>query len=183
MGTVSFENHGARSSNGIQRILALVQFVAGAALAGFGAVLLWMLPWEDAMRHLEARHWPTTQARIVSISLTEESHAEGGGQPASQLVLSVIYEYEVAGALHTGYRASLNDHSDVLDRRLRGLYGRLNFARVTQRTVSVAYDPNAPEQAFLDRNFDWNAAGWHGGIALGVMIFGLGLTASASRTR
>ncbi len=183
MGTVSFDNHGARNTNGIQRLLALVQLVAGAALAGLGAVLLWMLPWEDAMRHLEARHWPTTQARILSVSLVEESHAEGGRQPASQLVLSVIYEYDVAGVRYTGYRASLDDRSDVLDRRLRGIYGRLNFARVMQRAVPVAYDPHAPEQALLDREFDWRAAGWRGGIALGVAVFGVVLAAAAGRPR
>lgn len=183
MGTVSFGNDGARNSNGVQRILALVQLVAGAALAGVGAVLLWMLPWEDATRHLEARHWPTTQARIVSVSLLEESHMDGGERPASQLVLSVIYEYEVAGTSYTGYRASLNDRSDVLDRRLRSIYGRLNFARVMQRTVPVAYDPHAPEQALLDREFDWNAAAWRGGIALGVAVFGVVLVVAAARPR
>lgn len=182
MGTVSVGNVGARKPNGVQRILSLVQLVAGIALAVLGAVLLWMLPWADARQHLEARHWPTTEARIVSVSLVEERHAEGG-EPASQLVLSVIYDYEVAGTHYTGYRASLDDRSDVLDRRLRTIYGRLNFARLMQRPVSVAYDPQAPEQSLLDRAFDWKSAGWRGGIALGVAIFGIALTAAAARAR
>jgi hypothetical protein len=50
--------------------------------------------------------------------------------------------------------ASFRDIAAPHDRRLRRLYGRLNFALVTGRAVPVFHDPRSPRRAVLDRGFE-----------------------------
>jgi hypothetical protein len=128
-----------------------------------------------------ARSWQSTDATISSVRLTEESHVAADRAVQTELILSVTYTYEVDGRSYEGHRAALVDRSDLHDRDLRTLYGKLNFARMTGRTVPVVYDPHASALAYLDTNFDWSAVAVRS--SLGVLALGWGLSLFAAMAR
>lgn len=178
MGTVSFGGTRARSNRVGKRSGVAVFAMAGAVLAILGAVILATVPWQQMVWHLQARSWPVVEARILSVSLVEERYADPRGNGfSSELVLSAAYEFEVAGNIHAGYAASLSDRADPHDRRLRMLYGKLLFAKVTGRTVPVFHDPEEPEYAYLDIDFAWRQALLRGGLGFGFVLAGLCLLA------
>jgi hypothetical protein len=90
-------------------------------------------------------------------------------------VLFVAYEFQVAGEAFTGHRASLSDRAQPHDRELMTLYRRLNFARLTGRTVPAAYDPRDPAQALLDTGFAWKPALLQAGFGAVAIALGLAL--------
>lgn len=179
MGTLSFG--GTRARHGVSRRPGMWA-VTGLVLALAGAAILFTLPWQQAIIHLKASSWPSAQARIVSASLVEEHYAEPGSDAFSTgLVLSVTYEFEVAGQTYTGYAASLDDRAAAHDRRLQTLYRRLVFAKVTGRSVPVFHDPHEPEHAYLDTAFPAGPTVWRGGLGLACLLVGLGLLVAPLR--
>lgn len=184
MNTLRFGKSGAGKLSGGQRVLALVHIVVGFLLAALGCAMSLSLPWSEGRAFLASRDWPVAQATILSLSLSEETRTNVRGDDfAPALVLRVSYCFEVDGHMVEGTRATLNDTTATDDRRLRSLYGRLNFARLTGRSVPVAYDPADPSVALLDRNFDWSRPFWRAGIAGLAILFGAGLALGGLRGR
>lgn len=131
-----------------------------AALAVLFLVLaviaLSRFPWTFLGQYWEARSWPQASAQLQSVQLREVDLPDFAGiDIITDLVLDARFAYEVDGQRHEGRRASLDDHSDVLDRRLKWLFHDLEFAHVQDREVAVYYDPRQPERALLDRSFPW----------------------------
>lgn len=169
MRTLGFQGAGRKNaSSAWKHAGAAIYALIGLIIAGLGAAVLSNLPWKAGLVHIETRDWPTVPAQIISVSL----RADTGGIEAG-LALDVVYRFEVDGAVIDGSRASYADVAPRHDRRLRGLYQRLDFARITGRTVAVAYDPKNPASAYLDRGFDWRAVAPRAGIGLAGLLFGL----------
>jgi hypothetical protein len=119
-------------------------------------VALMRFPWSFLGQYWEARSWPQSTAQLTSVLLREEDLPDFAGiDIVTDLVLEARYVYAVGGERFEGQRASIDDHSDVLDRRLKRLFHDLEFAHVQQRDVEVYYDPDRPERALLDRSFPW----------------------------
>ena len=131
---------------------AIVLTLVGLTLTGAGLIRLAGLPWHEAATSLSARFWPAAEARILSASIGE---ARKPGEKNSALTLSVEYEFETAGGTFVGTSASLADNSDMEERRLLLLFRRIEFARVTGRSMPVVYDPADPSRAFLDTSIPW----------------------------
>ena len=146
-------------------------------LCGLGASLLAGLPWSAAVTHLEARHWPSVPATIDTVGLEEIAAIDGG----RRLSLVVGYSYEVGGIAYRGSRASLFDAGDIGDHRLKALYTRLTFARVTGRTVPAFHRPGDPHAVLLDRGLHW----WPIAAAVmsGIVLMGAGLGGMAAAFR
>jgi hypothetical protein len=121
----------------------------GLTLGIAGAARLAGLPWNHVSTSLSARFWPVAEARILSAALDEVRIPTPQGL-TSELALVVKYEFETDGRTVLADGASLDDRSGAEDRRLLSLYRRVEFARLTGRTMPVAYDPAAPSRAFLD---------------------------------
>lgn len=154
--------------------------VAGALLLALVAGALARLPWEAMRTGIDARNWPSAQAAIRSVSLSERSYMSAEGA-AQELALDVVYVYEVDGVVHEGRRASFADRAAPHDRRLRTLYSRLNFALVTGRAVEVAYDPRDPSVAVLDTGFEWRGVALDAGLGIAGGLLGLWLLLSPLR--
>ena len=148
----------------------------GLLILVLGVAVFAQAPWRQAAAHLAARSWPTAEATILSISLKQEP-----GQAASELVLSVGYEYEVGDAVFAGSRASLADRSDIDDRRLKTLYRKLVFAKVTGKTMPASYDPVNPASAFLDLSFDWKSGLLFAGLGIALIVVGFAIISSPLR--
>lgn len=113
-------------------------------------------PWPFLGQYWEARSWPEASAQLHSIQLREEDLPDFAGiDIVTDLVLDAQYTYTVDGQSYRGQRASIDDHSDVLDRRLKRLFHDLEFAHVQGREVTAYYDPRQPERVLLDRSFPW----------------------------
>lgn len=172
-----------RPRGGWWKAIAAFHALVGVVLAGLGGAMLVKLPWSEGREHIATRNWPTTEARILAVSLHEERHPGAHAESISEMVLGVAYKYEVDGSVFEGTRASFSDQADPFDRRLRSLYRKLDFARIMERTVPVSYDPSDPSSAYLDREFDWNTALMHAGIASSGVIAGFCLLAGTMRRR
>jgi len=142
--------------------------VLAVALSALAVATLARIAWADLAAHLEARNWPTAQAQVLAVSLHRHASQERGGA-RQQLVLSSVYTYEIHGVRYEGGRVGLRDVGDPQDRDLQALYGRLNFARLTGRPISVAYDPAEPSRALIDASLDWWPVAR--GLGLGLAIF------------
>ena len=171
-----------KGATGGRTAAAVPSALAGAALLVLAAVAGALLPWAELRLHLEARAWPVTEATLRSVSLSHGRHAPADAEARTgDLVLAVVYDYEVDGTVHEGRRASFADRAGPHDRRLKTLYSRLNFALVTGRPVPVSYDPDVPETAVLDAGFDrWRVVP---GLVLGLgaLLFGLRFSFAALR--
>ncbi len=164
--------------------MAVLAALAGALLLALAAGTAARLPWDDLRLHLDARAWPSVPASIRSVSLAARSRVSGqDAGPASELVLAVTYEYEVAGVVHQGRMASFADLGERHDRRLKTLYSRLNFALVMGRPLSAFHNPDRPEQAVLDRSFDRGRMAGEGLLSALGAAFGLWLVLSPLRRR
>ncbi|MEO3387646.1 DUF3592 domain-containing protein [Mesorhizobium sp. CAU 1741] len=185
MSTLGFEGAGRRHAptawkHGVAALFALI----GLAIAGLGATILSDLPWKQVLVDVQTRHWPTTDATVLSVSLHEERpFAATGNTVGAELVLGVSYQYSVGGATYDGVAASYSDRAAVDDRRLPTLYRRLDFARLTGRAVPVSYDPHAPASAYLARDFDWRPIAPRAGLAVIALVFGLALVTRAMRSQ
>lgn len=155
----------------------------GVALTLAGVLSLSRLPWNEAGAHLVAGTWPTAEATISSVSLAEEIRVRADRRVETELVLTVAYAYEVDGQLYEGYRGALSDRGALHDRDLRTLYRKLNFARITGRSVPVSYDPHQPALAYLDTGFDWKRAAAPFGLGLAAIGWGLSLIGAAARRK
>lgn len=155
----------------------------GVALTVAGVLSLSRLSWNEARTHLVAGAWPTAEATISSVTLVEESRVRPDRRVETELVLSVVYAYEVDGQLYEGYRGALSDRAALHDRDLRTLYRKLNFARITGRIVPASYDPHEPALAYLDTGFDWKAAAAPFGLGLAAIGWGLSLIGAAARRK
>lgn len=182
MGTVSFGTAGAVRSRAARWPGMAVFIFIGAAFAAAGAAVLAGLPWQEARLHLAARSWPVADATILSVSLHEERRPGPHGVE-EQLVLSVVHTFEVDGIAFTGRRAGLSDRAAPHDRDLKTLFRRLDFARLTGRTVPVSYDPDDPAHAYLDIGFAWRPAALKGGLGLAAVLLGLTVASGAARAR
>lgn len=180
MDTASFGGIRARGGRDARHRGRVVNLVIGVALAIASFALLTSVPWRQAATHLEARAWPSAEAAIVSVTLFEDRLPRGEGF-VTELVLSAVYEFEAAGELRAGHAASLSDRGEPGDRRLRRLYHRLVFASVTGRTVPAYYDPENPDQAYLETSFAWRPTLLKGLLGLVGMIAGLLLMATPLR--
>ena len=172
MDTASFGAIRARGGRNARHWVRALNVIIGMALAIASFALLTSVPWRQAATHMEARAWPTAEATIVSATLFEDRLPHGEGF-VSELVLSVAYEFEADGERRTGHSASLSDRAEPGDRRLRRLYHRLVFARVTGRTVPAHYDPGNPDRAYLETSFAWRPAILKGLLGLVGVIAGL----------
>lgn len=184
MSTLSFGKIEVRKASSGQRIFAWIHIVAGFLLAALGAAMIVSLPWSEALQYRAARDWPVAQATILDLKLSELHYADARGTGfVSELALNVTYQFEVAGETVTGTRASFADRTSIDERKLRVLYGRLNFARLMGRTVTVAYHRDDPAIAYLHRGFDWNKAAWRGGLGVLAGLCAAGLMLSGFRAR
>jgi hypothetical protein len=185
MSTTDFDTVARKRPHGAWwKAMAIAHAAVGFILVGLGALTLAHQPWHELQQHIQTRHWPTTQAQILAVSLQEvRQHSGAGDRMVADLLLGVAYEYEVDGQVREGTRASFSDLGDTYDRRLRALYRKLDFARIMQRSVPVSYDPQDPGNAFLDRGFEWQPFLLHGGIALAGIIAGMGLIGGTVRQR
>ena len=168
---------GAAGALGERSWGAALLVAIGLALAGLSTAVLASLPWPQVAAHLAARGWPAAEARIGSVGLAETAAQDG----VRRLALTVSYAYEVDDAAYEGGRASLFDEAARDDRRLKGLYARLNFARVTGTPVPVFHHPDEPAIALLDRALPWRRVLPGGGAALALLATGLGFLAAAFR--
>lgn len=158
--------------------------LAGGLLLALSIAAMSRLPWADWRLHLDARSWPQAQATIRSVSLSERIDAAGAAErPGTELVLAVIYDYEVEGVAHEGRAASFDDTAAAHDRRLKTLYSRLNFALVTGRPVAVFYDPAMPGRAVVDISVEGRRVAAGGGLAALGAALGLWLLLSPLRRR
>lgn len=180
MDTASFGAIRARGGRNARHRGRALNVLIGMALALVSFALLASVPWRQAATHMEARAWPSAEATIVSATLFEDRLPRGEGF-VSELVLSVAYEFEVDGEQRTGHAVSLSDRAEPGDRRLRRLYHRLVFARVTGRTVPAHYDPDNPDRAYLETSFAWRPTLLKGLLGLVGMIAGLLLMATPLR--
>lgn len=152
-------------------LAAITLAVLGLALVAGGVSRLAGLPWGEVATSLAAHTWPVAEARIVSTSL-DEIRVPGKHGLASELALTVEYEFDTAHGTVTAKGGSLYDRSSLDDRRLLSLYRRTEFARVMDRTMPVSYDPAAPTRAFLDMSLPW--VGMLPRLAVGAMLIFLG---------
>lgn len=184
MGAVGFGLAGTGRRRGDTSWGAAVVVVLALALSGLGVAALVKVSWDRAALHLAARDWPVAQAKILDVRLGEQAVAQaGGGDAAWRLVLSARYVYEVDGASYVGTSVSLADVGDRDDRRLKSLYSRLHFARVTGRTVAARYDPAAPETALLDNGFPWRQTLAQVGLGVLGLLAGTAMVVGVARRR
>lgn len=176
MSTVSFGVAGAARAPKRQNAVMAV-FLSGFLFA-LGGTFLATIHWNEARLHLAARSWPVAQASVLSVSLAEE-RTSGDRGVETELVLRASYEFEVDGERFAGDRIRLSDRAKPHDRELMALFGRLNFARLTDRTVLVSYDPADPARAMLDIGFSWKPAALRAGFGLAALSLGLVLAGGA----
>jgi hypothetical protein len=155
-------NTGAPVARGQFAWFKALLFLTGLTLGGFAAHTLSAMPWGAIATHFQARDWVAADATVATVGLEELSGAGG----KSELTLQVGYSYGIDGAIHEGRRVSLFDSGAIDDRRLKVLYARLNFARVTGRTVTVFVDPADPATALVDRDIPWRQTLAGAGLAL-----------------
>ena len=178
MGTVSFGAAGAGRARAPRRQDTVPAVFLGLFLLALGGLFLATINWNGARLHLAARAWPVAQARVLSVSLAEE-RISGDRGVETELVLKASYEFEVDGERFVGSRIRLSDRARPHDRELMALFGRLNFARLTDRTVPVSYDPVDPAHALLDTGFSWKPAALRAGLGLVALSLGLVLAGGA----
>ncbi len=158
---MAYVTHGAAqaraSSHRAGGLAALVLGMLGLLMLAAGAVQVSAVSWSQAATAFAARSWPVAEARILSVSI-DEIRIPGPGGVSSELALSASYEFEADGAVVTADRASLADRSGPEDRRLLSVFRRIEFARLTGRTLPAVYDPADPARAFLDPRFPWRDA-------------------------
>lgn len=181
MTTLSLGTAGVRTS-GSSRWRAGAAATFGAFLAVAGLALLLSIDAEGLRLHLKARSWPVAEARVVSVTLAQDHQSDGRAMQAEH-VLHVAYEFEVDGDRVSASRASLSDRAPAPDRQLMRLYVRLNFARLTGRTVPAHYDPSDPANALLDIGFDWKPVILRLATAFAAIVFGLVILAERTRRR
>lgn len=184
MSTVSFGNAQAGRRHRTMRwprfaVLALI----GALLAALGAAALKSVPWETARLHQAVRSWPVAQAKVLSVSIAEQRAPGPNGGIVSELVLTASYEFDVAGETRFGNRAGLSDRAAPHDRDLKTLYRKLDFARITGRSVPVRYDPGDPGHAYLDTSFAWREAVLLAVLGLTLLVLSFTSFAMACRGR
>ena len=181
---MAYVSHGAeegrRASHRGTGLAALVLALFGLVMVGAGAVQVSAVSWNQAATAFAARSWPVAEARILSVAIDEIRIPVPGGV-SSELALAVRYEFDADGTLVTAERASLADSSGPEDRRLLSLFRRIEFARLTGRTMPASYDPADPSRAYLDTRFPWRDALPR--LALGALflLFGAQLLARALR--
>lgn len=165
----------ARDGRSVHVWTTLGLLVLAVTLSGLAVAALVRIAWGDVAAHLEARDWPIVQAQVLAVSLDRRTSQDGGGA-RQYLALAAVYAYEVDGTRYEGSRGGLRDTGDLHDRHLQALYGRLNFARLTGRAVAIAYDPAAPERAFVDASLDW----WPVAARLALALFLLAAASSSA---
>lgn len=181
---MAYVSHGAeegrRASHRGTGLAALVLALLGLVMVGAGAAQISGMAWSQAATAFAARSWPVAEARILSVAI-DEIRIPGPGGVASELALSVAYEFEAGAAVVSAAGASLADRSGPEDRRLLSLFRRIEFARLTGRTMPAAYDPADPSRAYLDTRFPWRDALPRLGLGALFLLFGAQLLARALR--
>ena len=155
---------------------AVVLWGCALVLAGASVAVLAAAPWSALAAHVASRDWPEAQATVTSVGLRDLPGADG--EP--RLALVVSYAFEIDGVAHEGRRASLADEAGADDRRLKALYTRLNFARVTGAAVPVIHHPGEPGLALIDRDLAWWPLAARLAAALALMAGALAAAASAA---
>lgn len=173
-------DHARASSHRAGGLAALILGLLGLLMAGAGTVQLSRVSWNQAATAFAARSWPVAEARILSVAI-DEIRVPGPDGVSSELALSVRYEFQANGAVVTAERASLADGSGPEDRRLVSLFRRIEFARLTGRTVPAVYDPADPARAYLDARFPWRDALPRLALGSALLLFGWQLLARALR--
>lgn len=136
----------------------------GLGAFAIGHVLLTLL------RTIAARGWPAVQGEVIQARPIER---RSGGKYGSRHGASVRYRYQVAGTSHEGSQLSFWFHAfnrpadDVLARYAAG------------DTISVAYNPNDPASAVVERGIPFDylllRAGLGGAfLAVGIAILNSG---------
>jgi hypothetical protein len=171
---------GGHKGTGARLTAAAIWASLGLLLLATGLTMLDKVAWGEASAHLAARNWPVADATVMSVSL-DEIPGEGSAVPTLQL--SVLYTFDLGDERIEGTRAGLSDVGDLHDRRLKALYGRLQFARVTGRTLPVFYDPAEPALAYLDTDFAWKDSFLNAGLGLALMVGGGAALATAMTPR
>jgi hypothetical protein len=153
---VAIDDHGgaAHGRRTAPRAGRLVSALFGAGLAAYGAANINVLPWSETATAVAAKSWPVAEAHVVSAALDEIAVPTPDGVGIERS-LSVAYEFKVDGQAFAGSSASLNDRGSADDRRLLALFRKAEFARITGRTLPVAYDPHRPSRAYLQAAVPW----------------------------
>lgn len=171
---------GGRKGTGVRLTAAAIWSLVGLFLLTAGLAMLGKVAWAEASAHFSARNWPIAEATVMSASLDEIT---GEGSAAPMLQLSVLYTFDRRDEHVESTRAGLSDVGPLHDRRPKALYGRLQFARVTGRTLPVFYHPTEPSLAYLDTDFAWKDNLLNAGLRLAFMAGGAVALATAMTLR
>jgi hypothetical protein len=174
------ERAAREGGGGFLRPRALALGVLATLLFAAAVLSMARVPFDQLANHLEARSWPVAPAHIVSVSLSRELEYRGE-RLEPRLRLAVAYEFEAEGRSFRAHSASIEDVAAPHERRLQLLFRRIDFARITGRTMPASYDPIDPESAFLDASMPWGPVFRHGLSGLALALAGAAALVAASR--
>lgn len=154
-----------RAGTGCLVLFALPFALVGVGTLGWGAwtVLLWH----------RMSQWVEVPATILTLDLKAHD-----GEDATAYSAEATYEYSYEGRAFTGDRVAVYSGSDNIGRFQHDLYAELRAAK--QRNTAIAYvNPNAPEQATLNRTLRFGMLGFQAIFAIVFGGVGFGLLAGA----
>ena len=139
----------------------IIPIIISVLLLLFGGFLLFDAV-KNWLKHRESESWQPVSAQIVSSKVTVHRRGKGG----TAYGMSITYSYRVMGREYQGNQYRFGADGIVLGTRQKA------EATVAQnpagKQITIYYDPNAPDQAVFERNFDTTT------LVLGVFFFGLG---------
>jgi hypothetical protein len=117
---------------------SLAVFVVGAEFTWYNAVVVG--------RELRARSWPTTDARIISVTTSDDSTGWMEALPALKPTVErryhVVYDYAVGGDAYSGSRIGMRSKAA----RVAGQQDRFAVGR----SFNIHYNPSDPEDSVID---------------------------------
>lgn len=120
-------------------------FLFGSAFFSAGLTVAWLAIISPYLHYIESQHWPEVPVSIQQLELNPH--------PGKSITWNVAasYEYLFNGTRYQSKQVSLATGSDSDKQFWIGLYQRLNDAQKQNRAHAYV-NPEAPEQAYLDRH-------------------------------
>lgn len=141
------------------------------ASVGLGFLFLSIIP--TLYEAWQMQGWQPVQAEVLSAHLNRNSSSDGTTYNAS-----ASYRYRWQGRDYTANRVGIDTGSDNIGDWHQQQYRRLKRAADNKRNVTVWVDPQAPQNAIVDRDIRWGLFAFKmifvvafGGAGLGIMIF------------
>lgn len=138
-------------------------FLFGLPFFSVGAFMLYLCV-TDFIDASEMRGWSAAQATLSSAGYSSHS-----GDDSTTYEAFATYSYEVNGMRYTSSRVGLAGGADNIGEYQRDLGNELRAAMNAKRPITIYYDPQAPDQAIIDREVRWGLIGFR---SIFVLVFG-----------